>query len=114
MRCPACGHQKTKIYESRGSADKTTRRHECRACGNRFKTVEQIVEHSTETHDFLSEQREKLLDDLDRLRKQKFTLQAIAPMLGLTHNEEGYCVRLLLKRQRGEPLPSPQIKESSS
>ena len=42
MYCPFCGHQETKVVDSRLAGDgyQTRRRRECTACGERFTTFE--------------------------------------------------------------------------
>ncbi len=44
MNCPVCGHQDTRVVDTRLSPDGTTvrRRRECDACGYRFSTFEEI------------------------------------------------------------------------
>lgn len=42
MRCPACGHDDSKVVDSRDSADAIRRRRECLACGERFTSFERI------------------------------------------------------------------------
>jgi len=42
MRCPACGHDDSKVVDSRDSADAIRRRRECLKCGERFTSFERI------------------------------------------------------------------------
>jgi len=44
MRCPFCGSSEDKVLDSREAPDGTSvrRRRECKACGRRFTTFEQI------------------------------------------------------------------------
>jgi transcriptional repressor NrdR len=46
MRCPFCGEREDKVLDSREATDGTTirRRRECKECGRRFTTFEQIEE----------------------------------------------------------------------
>jgi transcriptional repressor NrdR len=46
MRCPFCGSREDKVLDSRESAEGETikRRRECKMCGRRFTTFEQIEE----------------------------------------------------------------------
>jgi transcriptional repressor NrdR len=46
MRCPFCGSKEDKVLDSRESQEGETvrRRRECKACGRRFTTFEQIEE----------------------------------------------------------------------
>lgn len=44
MRCPACGHDDSKVVDSRDSADAIRRRRECLQCGERFTTFERLEE----------------------------------------------------------------------
>ena len=42
MRCPFCGHNDTKVTDSRGAEDGIRRRRECLDCGRRFTTYERL------------------------------------------------------------------------
>jgi len=46
MRCPFCGHEETKVVDSRVSEGRDTirRRRECLSCSQRFTTYERIEE----------------------------------------------------------------------
>ncbi len=46
MRCPGCGHQESKVIDSRTvrDGDAIRRRRECDECGDRFTTYERIDE----------------------------------------------------------------------
>jgi transcriptional repressor NrdR len=46
VRCPFCGHQESKVIDSRLGAqgDVTRRRRECEACARRFTTYERVEE----------------------------------------------------------------------
>lgn len=46
MKCPFCGHQDSKVIDSRLGAggDVTRRRRECEDCGRRFTTYERVEE----------------------------------------------------------------------
>lgn len=46
MRCPVCGHQESKVIDSRNadSQNATRRRRECTKCGERFTTYERCEE----------------------------------------------------------------------
>ena len=40
MKCIYCGHEKSKVIDTRDSQDKIRRRRECKACDRRFTTYE--------------------------------------------------------------------------
>ena len=42
MNCPVCGHEDTKVVDSRAAGDGIRRRRACQACGYRFSTVERV------------------------------------------------------------------------
>ena len=42
MKCPYCGHNDTKVTDSREADDGIRRRRECLACGRRFTTYERV------------------------------------------------------------------------
>ncbi|MCL2037907.1 transcriptional regulator NrdR, partial [Candidatus Saccharibacteria bacterium] len=42
MHCPKCGHDNSKVIESRDTGDAVRRRRECLDCGNRYTTYERI------------------------------------------------------------------------
>lgn len=42
MNCPFCGHEDTKVTDSRPDVDGIRRRRECLECGRRFTTVERV------------------------------------------------------------------------
>ncbi len=42
MNCPFCGHDDTKVTDSRPEPDGIRRRRECLKCGQRFTTVERV------------------------------------------------------------------------
>jgi transcriptional repressor NrdR len=43
MRCPYCGDARTRVIDTTRSQQSIRRRRECRACGQRFSTVERAV-----------------------------------------------------------------------
>lgn len=45
MYCPFCGHENTKVVDSRlaNEGDQVRRRRECLSCGDRFSTYEHVV-----------------------------------------------------------------------
>ena len=43
MRCPYCGHDETRVTDSRTSEDGVRRRRECLECSARFTTYERLV-----------------------------------------------------------------------
>jgi transcriptional repressor NrdR len=43
MRCPYCGHDETRVTDSRTSEDGVRRRRECLECAARFTTYERLV-----------------------------------------------------------------------
>ena len=44
MRCPHCGHEDSKVVNSRPGEKSIRRRRECLNCGKRFTTYETVVE----------------------------------------------------------------------
>ncbi len=42
MKCPYCGHDDSKVIDSRPAEDKKRRRRECLKCGKRFTTYEVV------------------------------------------------------------------------
>lgn len=47
MNCPKCGHEKTKVIDTRMEYRENVRRrrHECEKCGNRFWTKETVSKY---------------------------------------------------------------------
>jgi transcriptional repressor NrdR len=43
MRCPYCGDARTRVIDTTRSQQSIRRRRECKACGQRFSTVERAV-----------------------------------------------------------------------
>ena len=43
MKCPYCGHARTRVVDTTRSAVGVRRRRECKACGQRFSTVERPI-----------------------------------------------------------------------
>jgi transcriptional regulator NrdR family protein len=44
MRCPECGHEKQKVYDTRPFGEETERRRLCLSCGKKFITYERVEE----------------------------------------------------------------------
>lgn len=44
MKCPYCGHEESKVIDSRSIEDRIRRRRECLNCAKRFTTYEMIEE----------------------------------------------------------------------
>ncbi len=44
MRCPYCGHDDSRVVDTRNAGDSIRRRRECMSCKKRFTTYEQISE----------------------------------------------------------------------
>ncbi len=44
MKCPYCGHEESKVIDSRSIEDRIRRRRECLNCAKRFTTYEMIKE----------------------------------------------------------------------
>ena len=42
MHCPKCGHDDSKVVESRDTGDAVRRRRECLKCGQRYTTYERV------------------------------------------------------------------------
>ncbi len=42
MRCPACGSDDSQVLDTRDSASGIHRRRRCRACGQRYNTIERV------------------------------------------------------------------------
>jgi len=68
MRCPFCGHEESKVTDSRDAGNAIRRRRECLKCENRFTTFEtidltiQVKKRDGTYEDF---QQEKLIKGLD-------------------------------------------------
>lgn len=58
MKCIYCGHEKTKVVDTRDTAEKTRRRRECKECGRRFTTYE-----TAETFDIKVEKKDGELEE---------------------------------------------------
>jgi transcriptional repressor NrdR len=109
MRCPFCGHDETKVVDSRTSEsqDAIRRRRECLACAERFTTYERreemplmIVKRdgTTETfdraklmrglivacakRDVAPERLEKLIDDIESELHNTFSYEVDSQQLG--------------------------------
>lgn len=109
MRCPACGHNDSKVVDSRPSDDATSirRRRECLKCGRRFTTYERLGENpliiikadeSTEPYDrgklyrglliacakrpVSTEQIEALIDDIELSLRNDFVSEIKSKDLG--------------------------------
>jgi len=63
MRCIYCGHEKTKVVDTRDTAEKTRRRRECKECGRRFTTYE-----TAETFDIRVEKKD---GETEEFREEK-------------------------------------------
>jgi transcriptional repressor NrdR len=44
MQCPYCGHDESRVVDTRATGESIRRRRECQACRKRFTTYEQISE----------------------------------------------------------------------
>ncbi|MFQ3308005.1 MAG: transcriptional repressor NrdR [Candidatus Nanohaloarchaea archaeon] len=73
MKCIYCGHGKTKVVDTRDTAQKTRRRRECKKCGRRFTTYEtaetfdiQVEKKDGETEEF---KEEKIREGIEKAVK---------------------------------------------
>jgi len=73
MKCIYCGHEKTKVVDTRDTAEKTRRRRECKECGRRFTTYEtaetfdiQVEKKDGETEEF---REEKIREGIEKAVK---------------------------------------------
>ncbi len=109
MRCPFCGHDETKVVDSRvsESQDAIRRRRECLACEQRFTTYERVEEMplmvikkdgrrepfdrgkllrglavATVKRDVSAEQLEDLIDDVEADLHDSFRYEIHAKQLG--------------------------------
>lgn len=41
--CPKCGSDNTRVLDTRNEGKKTIRKHGCRACGKRWRTVQEMA-----------------------------------------------------------------------
>jgi len=95
MKCPFCGAEDSKVIDTRSAAGGIRRRRECKVCGQRFTTYEQVAaalhvvksDGRREPYD-----RQKLLDAL-RLSCAKRPI-AITAIEGLVDQVEQYVFSL--------------------
>ena len=75
MRCMYCGHQDSKVVDSRSTEDGTAirRRRECLACGRRFTTYEKV-----ENIPIIVVKRDKSRQSFDREKLERGILNACA------------------------------------
>ena len=75
MRCMYCGHQDSKVVDSRSTEDGTAirRRRECLACGRRFTTYEKV-----ENIHIIVVKRDKSRQSFDREKLERGILNACA------------------------------------
>ena len=75
MRCMYCGHQDSKVVDSRSTEDGTAirRRRECLACGRRFTTYEKV-----ENIPIIVVKRDKSRQSFDREKLERGILYACA------------------------------------
>ena len=64
MHCPKCGHDNSKVIESRDTGDAVRRRRECLDCGNRYTTYERIERPNLAV---IKKDRRKVLFDREKL-----------------------------------------------
>lgn len=109
MRCPFCGHDETKVVDSRTSEsqDAIRRRRECLSCGERFTTYERREEMplmvvkkdgalepfdrvkllrgllvATAKRDVSTERLEELIDDIESQLHNEFRYEVESSQLG--------------------------------
>ncbi|MCI1268976.1 MAG: transcriptional regulator NrdR [Ruminococcus sp.] len=108
MHCPYCGHEESKVIDSRPSDEKKRRRRECANCKKRFTTYE-VVEIPL----LMVEKRDGTLEPFDRNKLIKGIFSAIkkrpvtmAQVDFIADSIENYCANeiktLISSKQIGE------------
>jgi transcriptional regulator NrdR family protein len=81
MICLICSSEKSKVIESRKSSDSTRRRRECLDCGNRFTTLEKVIEKPKkrkliQRSEQQSKKKEKKYETFRSQRTDSFVVQS--------------------------------------
>lgn len=100
MVCPFCGHEDSKVIDSRPSEGKIRRRRECTGCGKRFTTFEciEIPELLVNKKDNTFERfnRAKLIQSMSiAVKKRPVSLNDINRIVD---NIENYCMVNMLSQ----------------
>ncbi len=66
MNCPKCGHDDSKVIESRDTGEAVRRRRECLKCGNRYTTYERIERPNLAV---VKKDKRRELFDRDKLKR---------------------------------------------
>jgi len=66
MHCPKCGHDDSKVIESRDTGDAVRRRRECLKCGQRYTTYERIERPNLAV---IKKDKRRELFDRDKLKR---------------------------------------------
>jgi transcriptional repressor NrdR len=66
VHCPKCGHDNSKVIESRDTGDAVRRRRECLNCGNRYTTYERIESPNLAV---MKKDKRRELFDRDKLKR---------------------------------------------
>lgn len=118
MHCPFCGHEETKVIDSRLAADgrQVRRRRQCLACNERFTTFEsaelvmpRIIKSDNRREPF---DEEKMRDSMHRaLQKRPVSTEAFEQAIGrLLHRLRTMGERELASRLIGE-LVMEELRE---
>ncbi len=96
MRCMYCGHQDSKVVDSRSTEDGTAirRRRECLACGRRFTTYEKV-----ENIPIIVVKRDKSRQSFDREKLERGILNACAKTIDSMIDEIESSIRNSLTRE---------------
>ncbi len=76
MHCPKCGHDNSKVIESRDTGDAVRRRRECLNCGNRYTTYERI-----ERPNLAVTKKDKRRELFDRDKLKRAIIQSVGKFL---------------------------------
>lgn len=100
MVCPFCGHEDSKVIDSRPSEGKIRRRRECTGCGKRFTTFEciEVPELLVNKKDNTFERfnRAKLIQSMSiAVKKRPVSLNDINRIVD---NIENYCMANMLSQ----------------
>ena len=77
MHCPKCGHDDSKVIESRGTGDAVRRRRECLACGSRYTTYERV-----ERPNLAVVKKDNRRELFDRLKLKRAISSSVGKFLG--------------------------------
>ncbi len=77
MHCPKCGHDDSKVIESRDTGDAVRRRRECLACGSRYTTYERV-----ERPNLAVVKKDNRRELFDRLKLKRAISSSVGKFLG--------------------------------